>query len=59
MKKYKELFQKIDIGNVTIPNRVVMPPMIMCYANSNREVNQEVISHFEARAKGGVGLIRP
>ncbi|NJE08947.1 NADH:flavin oxidoreductase [Thermococcus sp. M39] len=54
---FEKLFEPIKIGGVTVRNRIVMPPMVMCYAGPNGEVTEEVISHFEARARGGVGLI--
>jgi 2,4-dienoyl-CoA reductase-like NADH-dependent reductase (Old Yellow Enzyme family)/thioredoxin reductase len=57
MKKFENLFREIKIGRVTLRNRIVMPPMVMCYASSEGEINEQVIAHFEARAKGGVGLI--
>lgn len=57
MKKFENLFSEAKIGRVTLRNRIVMPPMVMCYASSGGEVNEQVIAHFEARAKGGVGLI--
>ncbi|MGB9894468.1 MAG: FAD-dependent oxidoreductase [Thermoproteota archaeon] len=57
MKKFENLFSEVKIGRVTLRNRIVMPPMVMCYASSEGEINEQVIAHFEARAKGGVGLI--
>lgn len=56
-REFKELFKPINIGNVEIKNRIVMPPMVMCYANGNGEINQQVIAHFDARATGNVGLL--
>jgi len=55
--KLKNLFSEVEIGRVTLRNRIVMPPMMMCYASSEGEINEQVIAHYEARAKGGVGLI--
>jgi len=57
MERFENLFSEVKIGRVTLRNRIVMPPMVMCYASSEGEINEQVIAHFEARAKGGVGLI--
>jgi 2,4-dienoyl-CoA reductase-like NADH-dependent reductase (Old Yellow Enzyme family) len=55
--KLENLFSEIEIGRVTLRNRIVMPPMVTCYASSEGEINEQVIPHYEARAKGGIGLI--
>ncbi len=54
---FDKLFEPINIGTVRIRNRLVMPPMVMCYAGPNGEVAEQVIAHFERIARGGVGLI--
>ncbi|MHA1505857.1 MAG: oxidoreductase [Candidatus Asgardarchaeia archaeon] len=56
-KNFENLFKEAKIAKVTLKNRIVMPPMVMCYAGVSGEVNEQVISHYEARARGGVGLI--
>ena len=45
------------IGNLEIKNRFVMAPMGVRYAAPNGEVTEQLISYYETRAKGGVGLI--
>jgi NADPH2 dehydrogenase len=52
------LFSEIIIGQVTIKNRIVMPPMV-CFGYGVEQglVTEEILKHYEARAKGGVGLI--
>lgn len=55
---YKKLFEPIKIGKLTVKNRTVMGPMgniNMC--EETGRPNQKMISYFEERAKGGVGLI--
>ena len=58
MKKdnFGNLFDEIRIGNVLLRNRIVMPPMVMCYAGPEGEINEQVIAHYEVIAKGGIGL---
>ena len=52
------LFSPIKIRNTIIKNRVVMPPMV-CFGFGGDDglATEKHISHYEARAKGGVGLI--
>lgn len=56
MNKYKHLFTPIKVGKKEIKNRVFMPPISTNLAD-NGYVTQELINHYSARAKGGVGLI--
>ena len=50
------LFTPIQIGAMTLPNRLVMPAMHMNYTPDG-EVNETLIAFYRERAKGGVGLI--
>lgn len=56
MTKYKHLFTPIKIGNKEVKNRIFMPPISTNLANKGY-VTDELIQHYSARAKGGVGLI--
>ena len=56
MTKYKHLFEPIKIGKKTIKNRIFMPPISTNLANKGY-VTDELVQHYGARAKGGVGLI--
>lgn len=57
MLKYPALFSPINIGGVMLKNRVVMAPMAVNYAHLNGEVSERQIAYYEARARGGAGLI--
>lgn len=57
MAKFENLFKPLRIGKVEIRNRIAMPPMVVAYAGPNGEVTDQLISYYEARAKGGVGLV--
>lgn len=52
------LFLPITIKGKNIRNRAVMPPMV-CFGEAGTDgfVTDKHISHYEARAKGGTGLI--
>lgn len=56
MNKYPHLFEPIQIGTQTVKNRVFMPPISTNLANKCY-VTDELIQHYGARARGGVGLI--
>jgi 2,4-dienoyl-CoA reductase-like NADH-dependent reductase (Old Yellow Enzyme family)/thioredoxin reductase len=50
-QEFKHLFSPLRLGNVTLPNRIVMTGHI------NRLAGEQVRDYFVARARGGVGLI--
>lgn len=56
MSKYTHLFEPIKVGNTIIKNRVFMPPISTNLADKCY-VTDELVQHYAARAKGGVGLI--
>lgn len=55
--KLEKLFSPIRIGNIEVKNRIVMAPMGANFENVDGSVTEALISYFEARAKGEVGLI--
>lgn len=55
--KFKAMFQPINIGSVTVPNRFVVPPMGNNYANTDGTMSDRSAAYYAARAKGGFGLI--
>lgn len=56
MTNYKHLFEPIKIGKKTVRNRIFMPPISTNLANKGY-ITDELVQHYSARAKGGVGLI--
>ena len=56
MNKYTHLFQPLKVGKTEIKNRIFMPPISTNLADKGY-VTEELIQHYGARAKGGVGLI--
>lgn len=55
--KFPTMFSPIDIGTVTVPNRFVVPPMGNNFANTDGSLSDRSAAYYEARAKGGFGLI--
>jgi 2,4-dienoyl-CoA reductase-like NADH-dependent reductase (Old Yellow Enzyme family)/thioredoxin reductase len=53
---YPRLFSAGQIGTLSVPNRIVMPPMLTCLADG-RYVSQRLINYLAARAQGGTGLV--
>jgi 2,4-dienoyl-CoA reductase-like NADH-dependent reductase (Old Yellow Enzyme family)/thioredoxin reductase len=58
---FSALFQPLTIGSggrkLTLKNRMVMAPMVTCFADSHGEVTQRLVDYHIERAKGGVGTI--
>jgi 2,4-dienoyl-CoA reductase-like NADH-dependent reductase (Old Yellow Enzyme family)/thioredoxin reductase len=53
---FKKVFEPTSIGRMQLKNRIVMPPMGTGYAEKST-VSQRMLDYYEARARGGVGLI--
>jgi len=54
---YPNLFSPVSIGRLEIKNRVAMTAMGINLAAAGGGVNDDALAFYEARAKGGVGLI--
>lgn len=55
--KFPTMFSPAQIGTVTVPNRFVVPPMGNNLANTDGTLSDRSLSYYQARAKGGFGLI--
>jgi len=53
---FKKLFEPMRIKGLEVRNRVVMPAFGLLYT-TDRKVSQKLVDFYEARAKGGCGLI--
>ena len=56
---YDMLFSPMNIGTMTVKNRIVMTPAEFSLGQANGCPTEKMIQYFEARAKGGIGLILP
>ncbi|MBP7867350.1 MAG: FAD-dependent oxidoreductase [Acidobacteria bacterium] len=54
---FEKLFSPVRIGGVEIRNRVAMTPMGVSLAAVGGGVSDDIIAFYEARARGGIGLI--
>ena len=57
METFSSLFSPVRIGKVELRNRLVMLPMTTGYTEADESVGSRFIDFFEARARGGAGLI--
>ncbi len=55
--KFEKLFEPGQIGQMKLKNCIIMPPMGTNFACEDGSVSQHMRDYYEARAKGGVGLI--
>lgn len=55
--KFSAMFSPIQIGHVTVPNRFVVPPMANNLGNTDGSLSETSLAYYEARAKGGFGLV--
>jgi 2,4-dienoyl-CoA reductase-like NADH-dependent reductase (Old Yellow Enzyme family)/thioredoxin reductase len=55
--KLDRLFQPGTIGGMTVPNRIVMPPMVTEYAAPGGYITPTITNYYAERAKGGTGLV--
>lgn len=51
------LFKSLNIGNMRLKNRIVMPPMGTNFGKADGEISDDHIKYYEQRAKGETGLI--
>ncbi|MFP3154539.1 acetoacetate decarboxylase family protein [Lachnospiraceae bacterium ZAX-1] len=56
---YKNLGSKGKIGKLETKNRIVMSPMGIGLAELDGSPSKDMIAYYEARAKGGAGIIIP
>lgn len=52
-----KLLEKINIGNITLKNRVMFPPLTTGYEGRDGSLTEQSIEFYERLAKGGVSYI--
>lgn len=57
MEKYPHIFTEFTIRSMTMKNRIAMLPMGSNMGGVNGDISDEHILYYEARARGGTGLI--
>lgn len=56
-EQFRNLFEPIKIGSMTVKNRFVMPPMGSNLADSGGYVTDDMLAYYEAKGRGGAGLV--
>jgi NADH:flavin oxidoreductases, Old Yellow Enzyme family len=54
---YEKLLSPMNIGKMTVKNRVVMAPMLMGFGDFDGKPTEKLMNYYEERAIGGTGLI--
>ena len=52
-----KLLEPVEIGKITLKNRMVMSPMLTCMATDDNMVSPQMLAYYETRARGGIGAI--
>ncbi|MBR3225315.1 MAG: hypothetical protein IKF78_08335 [Atopobiaceae bacterium] len=55
--KLDTLFSPMKIGTCEIPNRLVVPAMVMNYCTYDGMITDQYVAYMEEKAKGGWGLL--
>ena len=55
--KYPHLFQPLKVGNILFKNRILLSPTMMSQFDKGGYPNQQTISYYEGKAKGGAALV--
>ncbi len=56
-EQFQYLFSPIEVGNVTIPNRIVVPGHYPALRDLDQLPGERLTAYWESKAKGGVGMI--
>jgi 2,4-dienoyl-CoA reductase-like NADH-dependent reductase (Old Yellow Enzyme family)/thioredoxin reductase len=54
---FTRLFEPINIGQMTVKNRIVMAPMGTGFTTRDGLVTERGLDYYEARARGGAGMV--
>lgn len=56
-QQFKLLFSPIKVGNITVPNRIVVPGHYPGLRDSDTLPGDREIAYWESKAKGGAGML--
>lgn len=51
------LLEPLHFGNVSLSNRLVMPPMATRKANEDGSMSEGIIAYYDEKSRGGMGLV--
>ncbi|MBN1856037.1 MAG: FAD-dependent oxidoreductase [Dehalococcoidia bacterium] len=53
----RRVLEPFQLGPLSLRNRIVLAPITTQYADTVGQVTEQLLGHYEARARGGTGLI--
>ena len=56
-RKYPSLFSPLNVGNITLKNRIISAPMTFPILTADGCLTPEAIAFYELRAKGGAAVV--
>jgi 2,4-dienoyl-CoA reductase-like NADH-dependent reductase (Old Yellow Enzyme family)/thioredoxin reductase len=56
-QQFTHLFSPIQVGNMTVPNRIVVPGHYPALRDPDSLPGERMIAYLESKAKGGAGMI--
>ena len=57
MRKNSVLLQSIQVGNLTLKNRIMFPPLTTGYEERDGSIGERSLAFYERLAKGGTGFV--
>ncbi len=57
MSKNSALLQPIQVGNLTLKNRIMFPPLTTGYEERDGSIGERSLAFYERLAKGGTGFV--
>ena len=57
MSKESLLLQPIQVGNLTLKNRIMFPPLTTGYEERDGSIGTRSLAFYERLAKGGAGFV--
>jgi 2,4-dienoyl-CoA reductase-like NADH-dependent reductase (Old Yellow Enzyme family) len=57
MARYRRLLEPLQIGPVTVKNRLESGPSLIPLANIDGSVSTELIDYYKVKARGGAGIV--
>ena len=57
MSKESLLLQPVQVGNLTLKNRIMFPPLTTGYEERDGSIGSRSLAFYERLAKGGVGFV--
>lgn len=57
MDRFPNIFRRLELKGLVIPNRIVFPPFVTGYSNADGSINKRQGFFYRDIAKSGVGLV--